>query len=144
MFGHGKRIVQRIEEDPPQQVQDPQTPPAYGKDPAAAPRGAGRVIGRTDDPWLGLQEGRHFAVGKGVVAQGDQIHAGPPEFLGHGRRQAESAGGVLTVGDHRVIAPAGAQSRQDVLDRPAPGFADHVTQEEQPQLQHPPIDRISS
>ena len=66
-----------------------------------------------------------------VIAGRDQVGPGGEEVLTDGRREAEAAGGVLAVDDDRVEGQLGAQRREAVDQRLAPGPPDHVAAEQQ-------------
>ena len=103
------------------------------RDVGAAAGGAGREVGRADDPRLGFEEGDDLPPVPGMVAEGDHVGAGLQEGPGHVGGEAEAVGGVLAVHHHEVEPEAIAQSGQGGGQRVAAGAADDVAQEKQSQ-----------
>ncbi len=63
-----------------------------------------------------------------MVAGGDHVGPGIDRLQENVFRDAETAGGILTIDDDEVELQIGDQTRQTVPDGHAPGFAHHVTQ----------------
>ena len=92
--------------------------------------GGGRIVGRPDDPPLGLQDREDLAPPVDVVAHRDAVDAGGDQLVVDVRRQSRAAGGVLGVGHHQVEVLLGAQPAHGLrADVPA-GLAHDVADEE--------------
>jgi hypothetical protein len=72
-----------------------------------------------------------------VVAERDHVRSRREQLVGQLRGDAGSVGRVLAVDDREVGVVALPQLRQVLLDRPAPGDAEDVRQEENLQSQAP-------
>jgi hypothetical protein len=68
-----------------------------------------------------------------VIAERDDVGTGGEDPLGELRREPAAVGGVLAVDDAEGGAELLAQARQALLDRSAPGRAEDVCDEEEPQ-----------
>src|SRR6202011_4433109 len=82
----------------------------------AAARGAGRVIGRADQPRRTLDEDERLALVPGVIAERDGVGAGVEQVLVDRLGDAEAAGGVLAVKDDEIELPVGDEPRQPLAD----------------------------
>ena len=75
--------------------------PQVVTEPAAARRPGGIIV-RAEDRSMVLEAGHHLALVPDVVAGGEHVDPQAEQVVRDLRRQAESASGVLTVGDHEI------------------------------------------
>ena len=68
-----------------------------------------------------------------MVAERDRVDSHPEELIGEPRRDADAVRGVLAVHDAGVDLEVGAHGLQALVERPPPGGADDVGDEEDPQ-----------
>ena len=61
-----------------------------------------RIIGRADDPAIGLEDRENLAASKGVVAQRNAVDARGQQVVVDFGRQSRPAGRVLGVGHHQI------------------------------------------
>jgi hypothetical protein len=123
-----ERIVERLHEDPALDVHHPE-PPAVrgGDDRAPAPRGAGGVVRRADQPGAGGVEVRpDLALRPDVVAAGEEIDLGGEELFGRVGGDARPGGRVLGVRDHEVEPLARDEARDEPLHGLPAGLAEDV------------------
>ena len=134
-------VVERVHEHAAHQVDDQHLRSARGLEQVgAAPGRAGGVVGRADQARLALDEHKSLALVERVVAERDRVGAGAEELLADRLGDAKAAGGVLAINDDEIEPPVGAQFRQAVDQRRAPGAPDNVADEQQP---HQPRPRAS-
>ena len=117
----GKRVVERVHEDPAHGV-DHQSPLAVlGVDQRRAAAGrALRKIERSNEARRALDEDQRFALIPRVVAERDRIRAGIDQLIVDDLGDAEAAGGVLAVDDDEIELPIGNEwgSRSMTMVRP--------------------------
>src|SRR5207247_7502280 len=132
--GRPERVVQRVQEDPADQVHDEHIVPA-GLDHAPALAGCrGRVVRGSQDVLHVRQLADELFLGEDMVAAGDHVSARPLELSRDLGRQAEAPGCVLAVEDREVGAQLLLKRRQDRLDGVPAGMADNVGDEQDLQL----------
>ena len=68
-----------------------------------------------------------------MVAERDRVDSHPEELIGEPRRDADAVRGVLAVHDAGVDLEVGAHGLQALVERPPPGGANDVGDEEDPQ-----------
>ncbi len=97
------------------------------------PRPGARLgeVERAQDARLGLDELQHVLLVEGVIAQRHAIGPGGQQRLGMLAAQPRAAGGVLAVDHDEIQPPVGAQARQVLGHRRAPGAAHHIAQKQQ-------------
>src|SRR6202011_2077567 len=126
-----ERAVQRLHEDAPFEVDDAQPGAGAGLDHGLpAPGCALRVVGRTELPGSGpVEVCGDLALGKGVVAAGEEVQAGVEQFVGAVRGDPGAAGGVLRIADAEIETVLFAQPRKELLHRVPPRLAHDVADE---------------
>src|SRR5271166_6591061 len=128
----GEGIVKRLHEDPPEQVDDEKSRPlGVLDDRRASARRTGGVIGRPNQARLPLDEDERFALVEGVVAERHRVDAVGQKLLEDRFGETEAAGGVLSIDDDEIEAPALAQERNLLDDRRAPRTSDDIADEEE-------------
>ena len=127
----GERIVERVHEDAAHDIHH-QHALALGRliQPGAAPRRARRIIERPQHMRRPLDEHQGLALVEGVVAERDAIDPGVEEFLRDGLGDAETAGGVLAIGDDEIERQIPPQDGDMFGDGGAAGAADDVADEQ--------------
>ena len=133
LVGGDERALERVEREHPEQVDHRDA--VVDGEPAA--RRARRHVRRPQHA-IGAGEVRREALlPPGPVAERDHVGAGGEELLGDLRGDAAPGGGVLPVDDAEVGPELLAQAGQQLVDRPAPGRAEDVGDEEDPQAAAP-------
>ena len=128
----GERIVERVHEDAPEDIDDQEPRALRAFDHRGAPaRRASGVIGWPDQAGLALDKHKRLALVEGVIAERHRIDADGAEFLKNGFGEAKAAGGVLAVDDDEIEPPAGAQKGNLLQDGGAARSPDDVADEEQ-------------
>ena len=78
----------------------------------AAPRRAGRIVERTDQPRRALDEHQRLALVPRMIAAGDDVGAGVDHLVVDRLGDAEAAGRVLAVDDDAIELPVALEARQ--------------------------------
>ena len=111
-----ERIVERIHEDAAHQVDDQHARAVLRiEQHHAAPRRAGRIIVRADEPRRARDEGERLALVPRMIAAGNNVRAGLDHLVVDRLGDAETAGRVLTVDDHAVELPVALEVGQTVV-----------------------------
>ncbi len=133
LLGAAERAVHLFHEDAAQQVDHPHRGAvAGGEHPRALAGRPGRhVRGPHQAGFLG-QVLHALAAVPQVVAAGQHVDAGAEQIRGGVAGEPEAAGRVLAVGDHQVHRVAADQVGQQRAHHVAPGRADHVGDEQDP------------
>lgn len=97
----------RIHEGPALRIEDGDPRLRCIEDDAPLARCIGRVVHRSEEPWLGFEERDDFLLIPDVVAGRDDGRTGAEKGDGDLRRDAATAGGVLAVDDDEVDVPLG-------------------------------------
>ena len=127
----GERIVERLHEDAAHGVDDERARAVLGVDHGrAAPRRAGRIVDRANEPRRALDEHQRLALVPGVIAERDGVGAGVDQIVVDRLGDAEAAGGVLAVDHDEVELPFGDQLGHPVEQDVAPAAPDDVADEE--------------
>jgi hypothetical protein len=79
---------------------------------SARARSVARKIQRADQPRRALDEHQRLLLIPGVVAERDRIGAGVDQIIVDCLGNAETAGGVLAVDDHKIERPVADQAGQ--------------------------------
>ena len=135
-----ERIVQRLHHHPAHDVHHQHLAPVGGLvETRPPPRRAGRIIDRAQELRHPLDEHQRLALGKGMVAECDDIGAGIEEVVADLLGDAEAAGGVFAIHHDEIGRKVRLQVRQVAQERLAPGAPHHVAEEHQPHQPFPPI-----
>ena len=122
-IGRMKRTIDRRHEDPAQEREDGHANLVpRGQDDHFRARGLGRIVGRTDDALLALQDGDDLAPLVDVIAQRDAVDAGGQQLAVDRRRQPGTARGVLGVGHDQIDRLLLPQSRRACVQICRPGL----------------------
>src|SRR3989475_1739157 len=125
-----KGVVERVQEDPPDQVHDQHlTTPCFDQAPPLA-GGGRRVVRGPQDALEVRQLSDKLFLGEDVVSARDDVRAGGFQLGGDLGGQAEPAGGVLAVDDRQVRAELLLQGRKDRLDGIPARMADDISHEQ--------------
>lgn len=81
---------------------------------------------------MALAEGNRFLLVPDMVAGRDNIGAGIDGLEIDIFGDAEAAGGVFTVDDHKIELQIGNQPRQSFPDSSASGLANHISEKKKP------------
>ncbi|CAD5248465.1 conserved hypothetical protein [Bosea sp. 46] len=128
----GEGVVERVHEQAAHDVDDEDPRAVARLDHSRTTAGrTGRIVRRTDQARLALDEDQRLALVPGMVAERHDIGAGGERLVADRLGDAEAAGGVLAIDDDAVELPALAQAGEAILDGEAAGAPDDVTEKEQ-------------
>src|SRR3990170_2317072 len=127
---HAKRVIDLGHEHASLEVEHGDGHPILrGRDGRPAARHAGRVVERSDNARLRVEEFVGVPMLPDVVAAGDDIHAGAEDLVRHLTAQPRASGRVLTIGDDEAGIVTRAQPGQALLEdappRPPVDVPDH-------------------
>jgi hypothetical protein len=126
-----ERIVERVHKDAAHQVDREHARAARGLEQHhAAPRRAGRIVVRTDEPRRALDEDERLALIPRMIAAGDDIGAGVDHLRVDLLGDAETASRVLAVDDNAIELPVALERRQ-ALDHGRTARTPHHIADEQ-------------
>ena len=118
----GEGRANGVEKHLAREVDHAQPPPVLHHHGVAAARAALRIVGRSHDPLLTVEEAVDLPVAVGVVAERDRVDAGLEQLTRRLLGDPDSSGRVLAVGDHEVglVLVAQSGSRADSVRLPRP------------------------
>ena len=129
-LGRRERIVERIHEHAAHQVDHQHARAVLRLDHHhAAPRRAGRIVVRADQPRRALDEHQRLALVPRMIAAGDDVGAGIDHLVVDRLGDAEAAGRVLAVDDDAIELPVAPQAGQPLGHGRAPGPPHHIADE---------------
>ena len=112
-----ERIVERVHEHAAHGVDHQRALAVFGVDQSGA--AAGRALGiidRADQARRALDEHQRLALVPGVIAERDGVGAGVDHFVVDRFGDAEAAGRILAVDNHKIELPFGDEARQPLDD----------------------------
>jgi hypothetical protein len=127
-----ERIIERIHEQPPHQVDDADLL-AFGgwEDAGALARRANREVERPQQARLVADVADRFFLVPDVVAGGDAVHASTEQIVTDFLGDTEATGGVLSVRHHEIDPVIALEARQALDHHIAPRPPYDVTAEQQ-------------
>ncbi len=125
-----ERVVERRHEDAAHHVDDADRDAVAFPDVRAGTGRAGRIVRRSDEPRLAVDEVHHLALVPDVIARRHHVDAGAEQFVADLARNTGAAGGVFAVGQDQVDVVGAHESGQAALHQ-LPARPGHDVADEQ-------------